>query len=158
MIQNDTNIDVDIFLAVNAKQLYNIEEPQQDDILAACKISDDPKATFSEYDNVSNKVIDVYKNKDVSWSGKAVNSNGDEDPNFQITIESIVKKNVPNNFNLFSRPTLLGRSDKVKAKVNDNADVNSKVYVYEIDFSIIENGNYETGKSYTIDPKLQGHA
>jgi hypothetical protein len=142
----------------DASSLYAAVNPSQTTVDSACQLTDDNSGSSSD-GSVKDFESNVYINQDVKWTG-TTDSQG-----YSVAIDSIVyeptKPSDPSastDVDFFDSATINGtggRSGNVTAKVKDDSNLDGKLDVYTINFSIYASGN--NSKSFSIDPKLKAN-
>ena len=135
-----------ITLHVEASNLFEIENPTQEQIDKHCSFSDNnngksPNGTLEDF------TTEVYIDNNVKWLGQT------SDRGFTIDIDSISFKPKGSEANFFNSDVLKGSGGIVHADVLNDDRLKGKMYDYLISFSVTDSQN--SSKSYGIDPKLQ---
>lgn len=155
-----------ITINVEADTLFNFNDPKESDILACISMYDDEDSQINPVTGPSIKTFEsnVFKDKDVRWEGKAVESgqlliaNPSEEWDYDVGIDFIIFMSQPNECNLFKKVVLTGRGgkhSKVTAKVKQKDWEDGDIYTYLVIFSIHKRGNGI--KTFSFDPKLRGN-
>lgn len=137
-----------ITLTVQTAILYGINAPSQPQVDDNCALADDnsgssPNGTLEDFES------NVFIDSNVRWVGVA------KDSGYSVAIDSIVYKSKSNSVNFFDNTTVHGtggRSGNVSAKTKNDPNLNHRLDIYTINFSIYSSGN--SSKSFSIDPKL----
>lgn len=147
--------NVQIVLTVDAKSLYQMSNPSQEEIDTYSTLSDDNDG-ISENGKVQDFLSNVYLGRNVEWIGSTT------DEGYSVAIDRIVYDfdlNDPNDKCMLEDDISImgsgGSDSKVIATIKDQIEMHKTLNVYKIEFSIYHNNE---SRSYLIDPKLIGNA
>lgn len=138
-----------ITLTVQANSLYGMYQPTQSEVDSKCSITDDNSGSSPNGGTIENFLSNVYINQNVKWLGIT------NDQGFTVSIDSIVYELKSNDVNFFNSGTIYGsggKSGNANANIKNNPELDKKLDIYTINFSIYNNTGLS--KSFHIDPKL----
>ena len=146
-----------ITLKVNASKLYQISHPSEKELNTYCHLFDNnPKETHEE-DRIEDFESHVFPGQQIKWAGKTL----DPESKYTVDIESIVyayyKENTLDEAkkeNFFNAIAICSSDGKtVRTKIKDKFNPGSFVSIYNINFTIREDG--KNPMFYSIDPRLK---
>ncbi|MDX1315587.1 MAG: hypothetical protein R3356_08800 [Eudoraea sp.] len=152
-----TKKELPITLIVDTEKLYHIEQPAREDINAYCELYDSNPPETHKHDRIEHFESIVVPGQQVKWIALPKDKNSE----YTVAIESVVyaayKKNELDDFreaNFFNAIAICSSDgEKVHAKIKDDFEKGSYVYIYNLNFKISLGGLNE--KCYSIDPRLK---
>ena len=142
-----------IKLAVQARELFQITDPTEEDINKYCTLSEEGK-TPEPGIKLAHFESEVGPNQKVAWVGSSNNLD------YKIIVESIVherhKKDTlsdseKTNKNFFNRVAICRRNQKLETQIKSDLQEND-LSIYSIHFKIEKD---DESKLYSIDPRLK---